>query len=383
MSFLEYCGKCNESDKGYEFTMRNNKETYYVEKESILKIADPTVDNTFKQIFAENEEITKALLNAFLFPEKAKIDKIEFLPTEHPGYGLYSSGSIRMDVVCKCHLKDSDKMDIEEAEEKEKEDKKEIIPLCQDGVLIVDIEMQIGHKKTNDARFLKYVRILDKKYGLMKVLVLALIYNPGILHPKNNNTSETSFAKTFDIKKYKIVERYKDCIVYQIDLNYCYKMMTDNQNIYILKEKLLEKGLEWIKFLTLSTWCERIEGVYFKFPPLQSIEFKEEQLKEAFKILINQGISYEKSFVDQCYLIDDIENYQKLKEKIDKIFIENEDLKKKLKIKEKKESNESIKEKNLKEPKKYPMKRNKISSSRSRSISKPKSKKKKKNYYGH
>ena len=375
MSFLEYCGKCNDIVKGYKFTMSKNNKIYYLEKDSFSKIADPTIDYTFKQIFAQNEEITKALLNAFLFPENAKIYKIDFLPTEHPGYGPYSSGSIRMDVICKCHIKDSDQMDIEEAEEeeKEKEDKKEINLLCQDGVLIVDIEMQIGYKKTNDARFLKYVKILDKKYGLMKVLVLALIYNPRILQSRNNNTSETSFAKTFDVNKYKIVNRYEDCVVYQIDLNYCYKMMTNNQNIYILKEKLLEKGLEWIKFLTLSIWCERIEGVYFKFPPLQSIEFKEEQLKEAFKILINQGISYEKRFVDQCYLIDDIKNYQKLKK-------ENEDLKKKLKIKEKKESDESIKEKNLKEPKKYPNKRKTIS--RSKSKSKPKSKKKKKKYYG-
>ena len=80
MSFLEYTGIYEKTKGMYKFTMQAEKQKYFLESYSFSAIADPTIDNTFKQIFLDNKSITKALLNALLFPKKNSIKEIEFLP---------------------------------------------------------------------------------------------------------------------------------------------------------------------------------------------------------------------------------------------------------------------------------------------------------------
>lgn len=181
MSFLEYTGIYEKTKGMYKFTMQGEKQKYFLESYSFSAIADPTIEIIFKQIFSDNKSITKALLNALLFPKNNLIKEIEFLPYEHPGIGPYNRGSIRMDVVCKCTLDSNEEgMEIEESNDKEN------FPLYNNGTeLFIDLEIQIGCKANNiEKNFLRFVRILDKKYALNKVMVLALIYNPGILNPK-------------------------------------------------------------------------------------------------------------------------------------------------------------------------------------------------------
>jgi hypothetical protein len=223
-----------------------------------------------------------------------------------------------MDVVCKCTLDSNEEgMDIE------KSDDEEDIPLYNNGTeLFIDIEMQIGYKANKtEKKFLRYVRILDKKYALNKVMVLALIYNTGILNPKKNKSSIISFTQEYYEKDYKSITKYDDCVVYQIDLNYCYKLILNENDIFILKnEKLLLKGKEWIKFLTLSSWCCSDDDFYYIFPPLNDINFSDNQILEAFKILIGQGIGYEKGCIDQKYLIEEIDEFNLLKKQNKKLL---------------------------------------------------------------
>ena len=318
MSFLQYTGIYEKTKGIYKFTMQGEKQKYFLESYSFSAIADPTIDNTFKQIFLDNKSITKALLNAFLFPKKNSIKEIEFLPNEHPGIGPYSRGSIRMDVVCKCTLdSNEERMEIEESNDEED------FPLYANGTeLFIDLEIQIGYNANNiEKKFLKYVRILDKKYALNKVMVLALIYNPGILNSKKNKSSMISFTEEYYEKNFKTVTKYDDCVVYQIDLNYCYKLILKEKPIFIFKnENLLEKGEEWIKFLTLSSWCLSDDDFYYIFPPLNDIIFADDQIFEAFKILIDQGIGYEKGCVDRKYLIEEIDEFNLLKKQNNKLL---------------------------------------------------------------
>jgi len=318
MSFLEYTGIYEKTKGMYKFTMQGEKQKYFLESYSFSAIADPTIEIIFKQIFSDNKSITKALLNALLFPKNNLIKEIEFLPYEHPGIGPYNRGSIRMDVVCKCTLDSNEEgMEIEESNDKEN------FPLYNNGTeLFIDLEIQIGCKANNiEKNFLRFVRILDKKYALNKVMVLALIYNPGILNPKKNKSSIISFTQEYYEKNYKTITKYDDCVVYRIDLNYCYKLILNDKDIFIFKnENLLEKGEEWIKLLTLSSWCLNDDYFYYIFPPLNDIIFADNQILEAFKILIGQGIGYEKSCVDQKNLLEEIDEFNLLKKQNKKLL---------------------------------------------------------------
>ena len=321
MSFLDYSGEYSYENNEYKFLMKNGDKNYSLVDKNYIAIADPTIDNTFKQIFALNKNITKSFLNALLYPNKDKINKIEFLSIEHPGIGLYSTGAIRMDVVVKCYLN-------EEKYEKENNSYDE----KDKNTLIVDIEMQIGYKETNDKKFLKYIRILDKNYISKKVMVLALIFK--LNKHEKNISSEISYTKNFYSTNYPKSIKFDDCLIFQIDLNFCFKLICEKKNFYIKENQYIkEKGKEWIKFLTIPNWCKMLNDGYFILPPLKKININDTQLLSAFEILKNQGIAYEKSFVDQNIFFDELIDYnnkqeeiKKLKEKIKKLNEVNEEL---------------------------------------------------------
>ena len=223
-----------------------------------------------------------------------------------------------MDAVCKCTLDSNEEgMEIEENNDEEN------VPLYNNGTeLFIDLEIQIGCKVKNiEKKFLRFVRILNKKYALNKVMVLSLIYNPGILNLKKNKSNIISFTQEYYEKNYKTTTKYDDCVVYRIDLNYCYKLILNDKDIFIFKnENLLEKGEEWIKLLTLSSWCLSDDDFYYIFPPLNEIIFADNQILEAFKILIAQGIGYENGCVDQKYLIEEIDEFNLLKKQNKKLL---------------------------------------------------------------
>jgi hypothetical protein len=78
MSFLEYTGNYKKTKGLYKFIMEGSNKQYFIELYSFSAVADPTIENTFKQIFLYNESITKALLNLFLFQAKIQFKKENF-----------------------------------------------------------------------------------------------------------------------------------------------------------------------------------------------------------------------------------------------------------------------------------------------------------------
>ena len=73
--------------------------------------------------------------------------------------------------------------------------------------------------------------LLNKNFFYRKVMVLALVYDVSSLNPIKSQSSQISLAKELFSKKYKVVENFEDCVFYQIDLNFCYKMVLNNEKI--------------------------------------------------------------------------------------------------------------------------------------------------------
>ena len=305
MTFIDYKGGCkyDHIKNLYRFTMKNEilEEEYYTE------ISDPTVDNTFKQIFLGDKKITESCLNSLLFPGEDRINDINFLPTENPGNGPYSAGSIRMDVLCECNLEKTEDIDQH---------------YNNDLDLIIDLEIEKGFKNTNDERFIKYARTLSGKYIDKKILILALIITPNIIYSYKNKGSEIHFQKeSYD--NYKNVMLYEDVSIYQIDLNFLLKLLKDKKKIDILNGNYLNnKGKEWIKFITVSSWCDSINDGYYILPPLGKTFCEDEQILKAIKILESKNLAYMKSKIDQDILLKEIIENKEIKK-------ENEEIKKK------------------------------------------------------
>ena len=391
MSFLDYTGKYVHENGNYIFQMEEmkTKQKYEIKNSSYVAMADPSIDNTFKHVFSKNKNITIALLNALLFPSSNAIKNLEYLPNEFPGFGSFGSGSIKMDILCKCILKEDYEMDVEENHYKKNEN---IDPHLDDGSLIINIEMQIGKGTKNDRRFIKYLRVLDKNFFYRKVMVLALVYDPSSLNPTKNQSSQISLAKELFSKKYKVVENFEDCVFYQIDLNFCYKTVSNNEKISILEDNYLnEKGYEWIKFLTLSSWCNRIDITYFIFPPLDNIIFKDCELKNALNCLLSLGIAYEFNYIDHQFLMAEIKEIDKTNEekiklteevkekdkKIEEITKERDEFKLLLSICEQKLKQKNNEEQNENNGKGYQRKKYNYKNNESRSKSNSKNNKSK------
>ena len=310
MSFMDYKGKCQYVYKKglYQFTKNDNK---IIETKEYIEIEDPTVDNTFKKIFLGDKSITISLLNSLLFPGKERIKDINFLPTENPGDGPYSRRSIRMDILCHCFLKK----------------KKNVKHFNNDEELIVDLEIEKGFKNSNDQRFLNYAKILVGKYAEIKIMVLALVITPKIIYSYINKGSEILFQKE-PYNNYKNVSFYDDISIYQIDLNFLLKLIRDDKDIDILRDEyLLEAGKEWVKFLTVSSWCDSFSDGYFILPPLIEDSFKGKQIFSAIKLSMSKKVPYMKSRIDQNIILKDIIENEKLKEEKDQLIDERDQLK--------------------------------------------------------
>lgn len=212
MSFLKYTGKIdyNKNEKIYSFKMEDNTE--FLDK-VYMNIPKPITDTNFKQVFGNNPEIAKSLLNSFLFPKTNKIKDIKYLSGELSGkIGVFPEpvntndfDSLRVDILCRCTLdeeKNSDDNDI------------------NDNAYVIDLEIQIGFSTENTKRFLNYAKRLDLKYK-DRVIVLSLV-SKGRLNPIKNNSSKISLQE-ISLFNYKNIYEYDDYVIYQIDLDYCRK----------------------------------------------------------------------------------------------------------------------------------------------------------------
>ena len=344
MSFLKYTGEIdyNKSTKNYCFQMEDKTE--YFDK-IYMNIPKPITDTNFKQVFGKNPEIAISLINSFLFPKTNKIKSIEYLSGELPGkIGSYPEpvntkdyDLLRVDILCRCKLDEEDRE--EDSEDNSESGSKIRDNRNIDNTYIIDLEMQIGFSNENTKRFLKYAKKLDLKYQ-DRIIVLSLV-SKGTLKPKKNNSSKISLQEQ-SLFGYKNTYEYDDYVIYQIDLDFCRKKISSNdEDLWITdeKEKLNDFTKEWLKYLTLSTWCKSFEENYYALPTVKKEFFQNNNVYEAITILYNQ---------DDVYYQMDLYDQQEKEKRIQK-FIEQEKklIEQEKKLKELKDKNdENLKLKN-------------------------------------
>ena len=329
MSFLKYTGEIdyNKGTKNYCFQMEDKTE--YLDK-IYMNIPKPITDTNFKQVFGKNPEIAISLINSFLFPKTNKIKSIEYLSGElSRRIGAYPEpvnikdyDLLRVDILCRCILDEEDR-------EEDSEDNSECGSKIRDNrnidnTYIIDLEIQIGFSNENTRQFLAYAKKLDLKYQ-DRIIVLSLV-SKGSLKPKINNSSKISLQEQ-SLFGYKNTYEYDDYVIYQIDLDFCRKKISSNdEDLWITseKEKLNDFTKEWLKYLTLSTWCKSFEENYYALPTVKKEFFKNNNVYEAITILYNQdNIYYQMDLYDQQVkerrIQKFIEQERKLKDKNDRI----------------------------------------------------------------
>ena len=194
--------------------------------------------------------------------------------------------------------------------------------------------MQICSNPDLEATYFKYVNYLSKAYCKNKILLLALIYTPKVENPRAKGNI-IYYQQEIYKNPIEIIKK-EDCIIYQLNLNYCYKKIKEGEDVYILnKNQILdEQGIEWIKFFTIPLWCKSLTEQYFAFPPLDELSFENDNVCNALKILVFQdsarSISYELDYVAQNDLLEKINNYESIKEELDEVKKKYENLKKNL-----------------------------------------------------
>ena len=145
--------------------------------------------------------------------------------------------------------------------------------------------MQINFDSKDSQRFVKYLRALNSSYNDKKIIILALTFTK-VKKPNKNKGSLTCLEK-LDIEDYIEIQRFDDFSIYQIDISYCYKMICEKNNLWILNEKEIinHYGQEWIKYFNIPNWCNCFQIGFYALTPLEKNFFKTEEVFKALKIL--------------------------------------------------------------------------------------------------
>ena len=203
--------------------------------------------------------------------------------------------------------------------------------------IIVDLEIQLGFSFENTKRFIKYAKELDFLYK-KDIIVLALVYS-GVSKP-NKNKGTCICLEQSNLSDYKRVLSFTDYIIYQIDLDFCNNLVSERKKFWTLdeNEKIKLKGKEWIKFLTLPSWCDESDtDGYYIFPPLNENFFIGNSIFNAFRILFNQDrLTYQMNLYDFKERERKLLDYYSLTEENKILNKENIELKKELELLKKK-----------------------------------------------
>ena len=316
---LDYTGKCQKKQDTFEFEMNDSTK---IKSINYLKAYNPTFDNMFKKVF-KNDYILLSFLNDILFPNENKIKKIQILNINFNGpNGKYSYGSINLDMFCACFFDEEISTDNNSNEDMDIDiDSNKMAPLKKKYKLVVDIEMQRIIKESPSERFLKYMSYIEAGILNENILIIVLLIKTSEKE-KENKFSNINYVKK-SIPKYKTLTEYENRKVIEIDLNYCYNLMKDKKELWIVDpDKILtKKGKEWIKLLTMQIWCERVDTEAYAFPNLEDIYFFQPKVKDSLRILnveepfYNLMILRENEEMNKMAQIEKLEKDNKTKDK--------------------------------------------------------------------
>jgi len=269
MSFLNYTGKVYRQANQYFYEMKNNKNP--LKTSCMTRIGNPIIDSLFKYVFLGDKDILKNFLNSILFTGEEEIKELAYIPNEYPSFSgeEYGKNSIRIDVGAKCIIgkKFKDKNLISLYNKK-----------IEDYTIIIALEMQLSLKEEDTKRFIEYATTFYSRNNVEEVWVIALTFFAikKSIYDTNRTTKTLLYKKS--LPKSAEIQTYNDISIIKIDLNFCYQLLENKKNIWILNSKkaLGISGEEWIKFLTIPLWCYSEDGFYL-LPDISANGFFEEE----------------------------------------------------------------------------------------------------------
>ena len=220
--FLKLAGSWSLIKPDYFFT--GNKDNKQFICKEVIKIVDPSIDSTFKYLFADsNTKILQNMLNSILYPDEPKLSEIEIINNEviRPNQ-KQNKGTIRSDIVCKAKLEDK--------------------------TIIITIEMQIGIHGDFTKKLLKYNIGTSYKNNYQTTWTIGLFIN---IPEKPKYSNYTKFYKNHNGETKEM--DYLNII--EIDLREEIKKINNDEEVKINGKVIGDYGKEWIKLLGLRTWC--------------------------------------------------------------------------------------------------------------------------------
>ncbi len=219
----------------------------------MVKIAEPTYDQTFKALFVGNEQIEGytpnqrliSLLNGLLYPEAdeddeaLKIRRIFPLNSEITQIGMTDArGVLRFDIACTCECWSGQSH------------------LTREGAIperkgVVNVEMQ----KTKDVKFGErlqtYASALYRKYNC-EVQIIAFMGHKTVAVRNDSIAIKPFLVSHLTGEPITPMEGVTD--VGAIDLRFCADMLNEGKNIMYNAKPLGKIGREWLKLLSINQW---------------------------------------------------------------------------------------------------------------------------------
>ena len=322
MSFLNFTGDVRRKNNEYYYFVKNKDNM--VKATCMTKIRNPIIDNIFKYTFSENDKLLINLMTCLFFTGDEEIKSLIYLPNEYHSVlrGKHGKGSLKIDIGVKCKIG--------------KKFEKENFINIQTGKsnyyeMIINVEIQIGIKEENDKRFIGYAAALYSKYEVVKVWVIVFLIDPERITFNQINKILFTFLTKKSIPQLLDIQQYDILSIIQIYLNYYYKLLNENYNIWILDSNnfLDRKGEEWIKFLTIPLWCAS-EDEYYLLPNILQKGFIENNY--VLDSIIRISDLTDDLIIDYKNTSDLLEQKQKII-KIQKIINDKDELIKYLKAK--------------------------------------------------
>jgi len=238
---------------------------YQYKTQEIYRLIDPSIDSTFKFLFADNDtKILENMLNSILFPDSPQLSELQILINEVVRPNPKYRGTIRGDITCRAKL-----------------DKNNIIS---------SIEVQI----VIYGDFTK--RLLNSNKGLNNNSDYEISWSLGLLI---NITKKEKYSSNVNLNKIQNGEKK------ELKIN-------KGEDININNKKIGNLGKEWIKFLGLRTWCPRNFGRFIlpKNYNLSNNKYLIEVINKLENIptkILNDSLSLE---TDLYYFTEELQNAQ-------------------------------------------------------------------------
>ena len=267
MNFLDYIGQYynyKENEDKYTFVFKNNRK----KRSKYYSIVPPVYDVGFKKIFFYGDEgikIVKDFLNSLIYPKKASIISLKYLPKE---------------ILSNSHLKYNkgtrivDNAFLATIEYKDKSGKK------YEKNVILDIEMQKNNfGEAFNERCFHYGTGLRNGHDYRETWVIALCFDDS-KEPEYDKGANSYFIKELNLEKIQQRKNYVN--IYEIYLN---KLYSDPHPMSIDGEEIGPIGREWIKLFCLSLWCKSYKDDNINYYIPSEISFTGNEIKNAIEIL--------------------------------------------------------------------------------------------------